>query len=561
MFVETSVLQGRPISQVERDTRVIPSIWLPHYSNRLELVDTKEKCFYDGLSKRVVVIEATKELRRRIERALSRLLLLYVGTKFRFWYNLINRDSINRKTHKRYYPNLITDNVTEIWPYRKGLQIIVPYLVEIYGRKARSAFRNWKLYLREIRILLMRMFNRWSVKTSRWKLNRLNAARFLRLTEPWGRRIRQALRRYYWPIFRHACDLVLIRRHVKLLFRCWHTVVCAMRRGRKLVKHRTLVLLWENKFEEQRRQEEMIAACIAIQSKHLTRTILHVWRHAYRRRCLIKRVLMSYCNGSLRKGWVTWVRNVFPAAKVRTPPPSPPRRRPPPAPTPAPDTSHYRKRTSRLPRVPPHIVMPLAGLHSYAMVHSPGVTETDRIHFRLHRLEHHVQLEEERARERMQASGEDFLTLEEDGDHHHQHQHNHQVSLVSPAGGRGMATPRQSRSTGKSGSSSSHNSGVSKPTGIRSIGNKSATAKTSSGGRPPSGRPKSASSTIVRTPSPAPPLPAPASVSRSPRAPIGGGVPSIKRSSTPPTAAKKPSTTDAGQTKPKSVKYPHTPYF
>lgn len=523
-------------TELELDTCTIPTIWLPRYSNRIELLGAKEKCSYDGLSKRVITLEASKVLKRKLNRALSRLLLLYIGVKFRFWRDLINRDSVNRKSHRRFYPQLISDNVTELWPYRKGLQIVVPYYMEIYRTKTRLAFRKWKMYLRDIRMLLMKMFNRWNVKASRWKLNRLNAARFLQLTEPWGLRIRKALRKYYWPKFRYACDLVLIRRHVKLLFRCWHTVVVAMKKGRKLVKHRTLVLLWENQFEERARQDHMTIECSAIQSKYLTKQILLAWRHAYRRRCLFKRVLMSYCNSSLRKGWVTWVRYAFPP-KHRTPPASPRRRVPVPvaAPVPVPE-SYRRKYSSRLPRVPPHIVVPLAGLHSYAMVHSPGITEKDRIKFRLQRLEHHVQTFEERQRERMTAE----LLVEVDP-----REKENRLSLASGTGSANShATPRTSISAGKPIANSTTSSrNAQRPScagtgpGTTIVKNKSGSSGTTAG-RPPSGRQKSRSST-------------PNTASRSHQA---GSIPHIKRSATPPIASKK-------KTSHAAPKYPHTPYF
>ena len=176
----------------------------------------------------------------------------------------------------------------------------------------------------------------------------------------------------------------LIRRHVRLLFRCWRTVTTAMIRGRRLVKHRTLVLLWENRADECSRQDAMRLACEEIAARHATIRAWRNWMHAFHARRLIKRVLWAYCEEPLRKAWRTWAFSEYELPKPR-PPPSP-RRLPPPVPV-EPPSSAYKRRGSRLPRVPPHIVVPLMGLHSYALVHSPGTTARDRIEFRIHRAE------------------------------------------------------------------------------------------------------------------------------------------------------------------------------
>jgi len=392
MFAESSTIHPRS----NPASKNVSCVRVPNYSSKVELVHCREKSTYGSLSQRVISNRVKRNISDILERAGRKLLLLYVKVKFLFWYNLINRDWVRHKSwYKRFYPKLISDGVTPLWAHRKGLQIVVPYFLEIYRKQTRRAMRQWKLYVYEIRLLIIRMFNKWLVKASRWKLNRLNAARFLQLTRPWGNRIKKSLRRYWWPIFKYQCDLVLIRRHVRLLFRCWRTVTTAMIRGRRLVKHRTLVLLRENLSDERNRQEAMRLACAAIAARHAAQRAWRNWERAFRARRLIKRVLWAYCEEHLRKAWRSWAYSEYTLPKPR--PPSP-RKLPPPAPLPVPEpVSAYKRRGSRLPRVPPHIVVPLMGLHSYALVHSPGATARDRMEFRIHRaeriaekVEHHI---------------------------------------------------------------------------------------------------------------------------------------------------------------------------
>lgn len=156
-----------------------------------------------------------------------------------------------------------------------------------------------------------------------------------------------------------------------------------------LVKRRTMQMLIANVLDEQDRLERLRTAWLVIQDRFILQRKFRAWIAAYRHRMLIKRVLHCYCQGSLWRAWTTWVRNIS-----DRPPPSPrPIARPPPPPA----TPHtYKRRGSRLPRVPPHIVVPLMGLQSYAMVHDPKVTPQDRIAFRIHRVAHHEEMEEAR---------------------------------------------------------------------------------------------------------------------------------------------------------------------
>ena len=393
MFAEASTIHPHS----DPGTKSVSCIRVPNYSSRIVLVECKEKSVLGTHSQRVVSTRVKKNILDILERAGRKLLLLYVKVKFLFWYNLINRDWVQKKSwYLRYYPKLISDGVTPLWAHRKGLQIVVPYYVEIYRKQTRRAMRRWKMYVYEIRLLIIRMFNKWLVKASRWKLNRLNAMRFLQLTSPWGLKIKRSLRKYWWPIFRYQCDLVLIRRLVRLLFRCWRTVTMAMIRGRRLVKHRTLVLLWENRADERNRQEAMRIKCEAIAAHHLTKRAWQNWQLARHRRSLIKRTLWTYCDGLLRSAWRSWAYDMH-DLPISPRKPSSPRRVLPTPPLPV-EKPGYKRRGSRLPRVPPHIVVPLMGLHSYALVHTPGTTAKDRMEFRIHRaeriaekFEHHLQ--------------------------------------------------------------------------------------------------------------------------------------------------------------------------
>jgi hypothetical protein len=384
MFVETvdllavsNVLSARACNP---DLVTVTTLFLPNFSDHVDVIDSRDWCLFDRISQRVIRKSANDRLIAVLQRAVTSLQRVYLRIKFLYWYNRINRDFVNRRSHKRYYPTLVWDNVTDLWAFRKGLQIITPYYLEIYRRHTRIAFHRWKMHIMEIRALMYRMLGKWRVKSARIRLSRLNARRFLQLTRPLVERVRRALRMYYWPLFKHACDLVLIRRHVRLLFRCWRTVVDAMRRGRMRVKQRTLALLRENVAEERRRHAELHVLCAVIQDKSALRHGFSAWMAALRQRALVNRVLNSYCQSTLYHAWRRWAR----AVQVRPPPSPRPRVRPPPSPTPPPQHA-YRRRGSRLPRVPPHIVVPLMNLQSYALVHDPKISARDRAEFRIHR--------------------------------------------------------------------------------------------------------------------------------------------------------------------------------
>ena len=125
MFAEASTIHPHS----DPGTKSVSCIRVPNYSSRIELVECKEKSVLGTHSQRVVSTRVKKNILDILERAGRKLLLLYVKVKFLFWYNLINRDWVQKKSwYLRYYPKLISDGVTHLWAHRKGLQIVVPYL-------------------------------------------------------------------------------------------------------------------------------------------------------------------------------------------------------------------------------------------------------------------------------------------------------------------------------------------------------------------------------------------------------------------------------------------------
>jgi hypothetical protein len=119
---------------------------------------------------------------------------------------------------------------------KQSIAIIVTVYLQHCNKCLKKRFKFWKSYTQNRKYMMIKYFDKWSVKTSRRILNKMNARRFIEILE---NRIKYYQRRKLlprWLQFKKKCAYVKTMAHVKLLFTCWKTTTLAMKepRGRRL---------------------------------------------------------------------------------------------------------------------------------------------------------------------------------------------------------------------------------------------------------------------------------------------------------------------------------------
>jgi hypothetical protein len=134
---------------------------------------------------------------------------------------------------------------------RHSAGILKRLFIEYYVRTLKRRFSFWKRYTYKRRYMLIKFFDKWSVKTSRILLNRVTMIRFMHILERTLSQSKKSRLRNGFLQFKNKCELIRMMRKVKLLFTCWKTCVKALvaGRGRQLLY---FFLSWKSEIASQK---------------------------------------------------------------------------------------------------------------------------------------------------------------------------------------------------------------------------------------------------------------------------------------------------------------------
>lgn len=251
MFVQSAALFTG--TGDHRTTRIrydvdVGSYRLGSHSTRIQCVQSTERCAFDRLSSRVVAERTRRRIAEFIDLLCTHSVKLYIGLAFRRWRTAVDIYNTRRAIlFKRYKPAWSHLSVSALWCYRKGLQRLCGYYILIYKELIKASFEKWKVRARSERLELSRYFHRWDVRSSEQKLARMNMRRFVYLMRSAIAKVRVALMSSGLQQWRRSTDQERRRWHVRLLFRCWRTVVHALVLRRRHAKLRVLRVLQHHK--------------------------------------------------------------------------------------------------------------------------------------------------------------------------------------------------------------------------------------------------------------------------------------------------------------------------
>ena len=197
-----------------------------------------QKLYYDKLSKELIIRKIESSAKLKLDRLFKRLNVSKIQSAFFLW-----RDESSRlKVKRRVAPTsevvvtstvantLWSSNVLKSKKYSAG--IVKRLFVEHYEKTLKKRFSFWKRYIQKSRYMLVRFFDKWSIKTSRIMLNRMTITRFIHILEKTLSQSKKSSLRNGFLQFKSKCELIRMMRKVKLLFTCWKTCVRALIAGK-----------------------------------------------------------------------------------------------------------------------------------------------------------------------------------------------------------------------------------------------------------------------------------------------------------------------------------------
>lgn len=288
---------------------------LPLHSDRVLLTTDKDQRYLLSTGSqhqlRKVIERDIRAKYERAERIIKKQLL-------RVKFQQLNEKAIrNQRGYFRSWRNMsevIEEMPPKSWYMRRGAQLLFLYIWFEYQRRIKREFRRWKSFIDERRRTLRRFFDKWDCKTSRIKLNRLNARKLMTKLRPLGELVRiSLLREGYnkWIWFKEwQSKLVTIR----LLFRCWKTVVMAIYTAKRRLLRWGIIGLKITLGKQKLLWEDYSMKVISIIRPRISYKFFRLWMYARRRRVLLRKVLLSllakYIHRKYAAAWLSWKKMV-----------------------------------------------------------------------------------------------------------------------------------------------------------------------------------------------------------------------------------------------------------
>jgi hypothetical protein len=221
-------------------------------------------------------------------------------------------------TARYYYPTLITYDI----PYRAilttGLRTLFIYLYHECKRRVHKAFVWWKEQCSQERRLLRRLYDKWSIKASLLKLNRLNGIRYLKLMRRFARKVCLVRTATAFACWRKSTELRHCLVLVRLLFRCWKLSSLAAKRLRIAYLRIGLGALRDCRlFWKEYRPQLLRRVTIVLVTRALRRS-LRRWERLCRKKLVLRKILLSAMDRSLLlTGFNTWKLLLLSPQKLR----------------------------------------------------------------------------------------------------------------------------------------------------------------------------------------------------------------------------------------------------
>jgi hypothetical protein len=288
----------------------VASYRLDLHSTRIQCDQSIERCAFDRLSSRLIAERSRRRIKEFIGLLCTHSLKLYIGLTFQRWRTSVDIYNTRRTIlFKRYQPVWSHLAVPVMWCYRKGLQRLCGYCIFIYKKLIRSSFERWKVRARSERLELSRCFHRWDMRSSELKLARMNTRRFIYLMRNAVATVRVALMSSGLQQWRRSTDRERTQRHVRLLFRCWRTVVRAQ------VLRRRHAMLWVLRFL---RHHKRVAlghfSClhdtvVSLSSRCIQTSVWTRWKRRCEQSSAVRRALLLLLQAVYSRTLLVWRTN------------------------------------------------------------------------------------------------------------------------------------------------------------------------------------------------------------------------------------------------------------
>lgn len=280
---------------------------IPNFSNkRISFENHRDYLSYDRLSQREIFDAICIVVGKKFITAEKRCWKLAILPAFEKWRALL-LNCLKDRPITTYRPRLQIARIPIKSFHEKGARIVHRLLwCQWWLLFVRNRFIIWKYKALEICRLKRRFFDKWNVKSARWKLNRLTGIRFLYLARSLETYLRLLLQQNAIRKWKAMSNKIQVIRWLRVIFRCWKTVIIAKCMAQRSLKNdalNSLKLLCERERMIQNIMIRRVQGRLAIRTQGRS---LALWLKLYRTSRILRRLCYRGSVLALYKYWTAW---------------------------------------------------------------------------------------------------------------------------------------------------------------------------------------------------------------------------------------------------------------
>ena len=221
------------------------------------------------MSKNLIIKKVQNHTLSKLNRTFDKLKISKIKNAFSLWRENSSKIKICKKigpTGSYQVRSTVANNLWSshlIKSKKIAIGILFQLLSQYYENAIKKKFQFWKFYARKSKNMLIRFYDKWNVKTSRIKLNKMNIRRFFNILSSQYKNIIKQKTKKYWIIYLNRIKFLRFMEKVKLIFVAWKKYCNASKLGKVSIK-RHFLNNWKFFYIEESDENEVCSFCTKI---------------------------------------------------------------------------------------------------------------------------------------------------------------------------------------------------------------------------------------------------------------------------------------------------------
>ena len=199
----------------------------------------RSNLYYDEVSKNLIIKKVQNHIGQKLDKLYDKLKILKISGAFHLWRERSLKSTICRRIRPNSEYEVKVTVANTLWSThmikskKNSLGIILGLFSDHLNKTTKRRFLFWKRYARKSKYMMIRYFDKWSVKVSRIILNKMNIIRFMEILNDKINKLDKIKMKNYFIKFRKRVDYINMMEKLKSKLESWRIFTHAMATGRR----------------------------------------------------------------------------------------------------------------------------------------------------------------------------------------------------------------------------------------------------------------------------------------------------------------------------------------